>query len=194
MDRHNKGTESFIGKASCFPLLFNYNVPVELIASRAFGSLIMQYETMRHGIYEIPPFGINLIPVCQYLLVMSRYRFLLRHCVHVVVVQPSYRFAVRQIIPAVVVDCVYVTVQNHVIKCFLYLSPTVYYIKKKKVQVKLQLKIFKTVFTCSSSNLRNYKLDLTFAACLQCDSKSPNYSCCLMRDFRYGQLLVLFSY
>ena len=65
---------------------------------------------------------------------------------------------------------------------------------KKAVQVNLQLKIFNTVFTCSSPNLRNCKLDLTFAACLQRDSKSPNYSCCLMRDFRYGQLLVFFSY
>ena len=57
---------------------------------------------------------------------------------------------------------------------------------KKTVLVNIQLKIFKTVFTCSCRNLRNNKLDLTFAACLQRDSKSPNYSCCLMRDFRYG--------
>ena len=43
------------------------------------------------------------IPVFQYMLVMFRYRFLLRHCVHVVVVLSSYRFAVRQIIPVLVV-------------------------------------------------------------------------------------------
>ena len=67
-------------------------------------------------------------------------------------------------------------------------------LKKKTVQVNLQLKIFKAVFTCSSPNLRICKRHLTFAACLQRDSKSPNYSCCLMRDFRYGQLLVMFSY
>ena len=67
-------------------------------------------------------------------------------------------------------------------------------ILKKTVQVNLQLKIFKTVFTCSSPDLRNCKPDFTFAACLQRDSKSPNYSCCLMRDFRYGQLLLFFSY
>ena len=43
------------------------------------------------------------IPVFQYVLVMFRYRFLLRHCVYVVVVLSSYRFAVRQIIPVLVV-------------------------------------------------------------------------------------------
>ena len=131
---------------------------------------------------------------------MSRYRFLLRHCVHVVVVQSSYRFAVRQIIPAVVVDCVYVTVQNHAYgkrqivsrhQVFpLLVTYCLLYFLKKTVQVNLQLKIFKTIFTCSSPNLRNCKLDLTFAACLQRDSKSPNYSCCLMRDFRYGSRLL----
>ena len=36
-------------------MLFNCRVPVELIGSRAFGSLIILYEAMRHGIYEIPP-------------------------------------------------------------------------------------------------------------------------------------------
>ena len=107
---------------------------------------------------------------------MSRYRFLLRHCVHVVVVQSSYRFAVRQLIPAVVVDCVYVTVQNHVCgkrqivsrhHVFpLLVTYCLLYLKNKTVQVNLQLKIFKTVFTCSSPNLRNCKFDLTFAACL----------------------------
>ena len=39
-----------------FPPLFNCHVPVELIGSRAFESLIIQYEAMHHGIYEIPPF------------------------------------------------------------------------------------------------------------------------------------------
>ena len=42
--------------------------PVELIGSRAFGSLIIQYEAMHHGIYEIPPFPIN------------RYKFIGRWC------------------------------------------------------------------------------------------------------------------
>ena len=37
--------------------MFNCHVPVELIASRAFGSLIILYEAMHHGIYEIPPFA-----------------------------------------------------------------------------------------------------------------------------------------
>ena len=42
-----------------FPLLFNCHVPVELIGSRALGSLIIWYEAMHHGIYEIPPFGVG---------------------------------------------------------------------------------------------------------------------------------------
>ena len=41
MDQHSKGTKSFIGKTSRFPLLFKCHVAVELIASRAFGSLII---------------------------------------------------------------------------------------------------------------------------------------------------------
>ena len=62
--------------------------------------------------------------------------------------------------------------------------------KKKTVQVNLQLKIFKTVFTCSSPNLRNCKLDLTFAACLQRDSKSLNYSL-LLSYARFSVRLVI---
>ena len=41
VNRHSKSTEGFIGNSSRFPPLLNCRVPVELIGSRAFGSLII---------------------------------------------------------------------------------------------------------------------------------------------------------